>query len=610
MGLVFERLTGEDDRAFIPFSQGAIDQLEGITAADKAQAVPYVRIWQVDASTGEPINANPDFPSDPIAPLNLQLAAPPRFGASQDERFRERPPVSLERISIKTNAPRGVITYQQIEMAFVVHRPDVIFDNPQPGVDNWSSMITPGMVHCMEYGWSASSGVRNGILNGEGYSDLESKPPCIVAGRKRLRFVVTNYSFKILPDSQISINVTAFEEGDFNLRQAILGAKEVRELSRETKQIPGPFGGAANVPKYDPQELYTEVGRKVVKALQDKVMSLKGSKTKGNDELIKFSTFADVVLAPTIELALNDIGFTKVKLVMGDFNKRAGKPGPKYRLNYSGDSAYIGDFEIPMKEIEKIFNDSLKSGSQITLYNFINQFLIMFRNPQTWDRKNAKTDEGGMHMSKIPHVMVRTQMNPTTKAAIFFIVDIEREFTKFTDSERKPEVAKSRSEVRDILRAKGVPVVSMMKGNSYIQDASFDVVTDDKIKGILMRRYLRPARTGVVDANIKQKSKTAVDPREVMYSSAIQGDLTILGNFVFDLFGLVWLDFGVSKWDGPFSVREREEIIDRTGFNVRLSLIAEGSDPLGTQGRLSDAKIKQVNDEDRKAQQGKKPKKR
>lgn len=602
MGQVFERLTGTDDRPHVPFSQGAVDQLESITAAEKAQAVPYVRIWQVDAATGQPTHAHPDNESEPLAPLNLQLSAPPVFGSSVVDRLRERPPVSLDRISIKTQAPRGVITYQQVEMSFVVHRPDVIFDNPEPGVDNWSSMITPGLVHCMEYGWSASSGVKNGILNGEGYSDLESKPPTIIPGRKRLRFVVTNYGFKISPDGQIQVNITAYEEGEFNLRQAILGTKEVKNLEKETRQVTGPDGVVTTVPRYDPKELYTEAGRRVVKALQDRVAGLRGNRTRGNDELVKFSTFADLVLAPTIEEALNEIGFTKVKLVMGDFNKRAGQPDKKYRLKYTGDSAYIGDFEMPLRDIEKTFNDTLKTGEQITLYNFINKFLGVFRDQRTWDRKNTKTDDGKMHLSKIPHVMVRTQMNPTQRSAVFSIVDIEREFTKLSDSERKFSPGVARSEIRDYLRSKGIPVVSFVRGNSYIQDANFDVTTDDKIKGILMRRYLQPAREGVTDPSIRQKFKTPVDPREVLYSSAIQGDVTMLGNFVFDLFGLVWLDFGVSRWDGPFSVREREDLIDRTGFSVRISLIAEGSDPLGTQGRLSDVKLQQIQKEDAESQ--------
>src|SRR5690606_8017238 len=110
MALVFERLTGNDDRPYVPFSQTAIEQLEWITATEKAQAVPYVRIWQVDARTGMPVNGRQDDPSEPVAPLNLQTTAPPVFGSSAVDRLRDRPPVSLDRISIKTEAPRGDIT--------------------------------------------------------------------------------------------------------------------------------------------------------------------------------------------------------------------------------------------------------------------------------------------------------------------------------------------------------------------------------------------------------------------------------------------------------------------------------------------------------------------
>ncbi len=575
MALVFERLLGRDDKPSVSFSQGMVDLLESVTPADKAMAVPFLRIWQVDANTGQPVHQKQGDTSQPIAPLNLQFSAPPSFGSSLGQ-FRERPPVSLERVAIKTAAPRGMITWQQIDMSFMVHRPDVIFGDPDPDVDNWSSIITPGAVHAMEYGWSASpGGVRNGILNGEGYSDLETKPPTVIPGRKIVRFVVTNYTFRILPDNQVSVQVTAYEEGEFNLRRAVLGAHMVRTEEAPEKNA---------VAKRTPEDLYSETGRKIVGALQAKIKKLSGGKVAKNDTLITFKRFADEILAPTIETALNEIGFSDVKLLMGDFNTRVGKPSKKYRLMESGGSSFIGDFEIPLKEIEKIFNTQMKAGGQITLYNFVSQFLGVFRSPDTWDRKNVDKNK----LSCIPDVRVRTTMNPAKRAAVFMIVDVNREFTKFTDGERKPELARTREDVKKVLRDKGVPVISLLKGNSYIQDASFEVQSDDQIKSIFMRRALDPIRAGVVDSGAKQKVAALVDPREVLYSSAITGDVTMLGSFAFDLFGLIWLDFGIPRWDGPFVIKEREDVVDRQGFTVKISLTAEGSDPLGTQGRLKD----------------------
>jgi hypothetical protein len=77
-----------------------------------------------------------------------------------------------------------------------------------------------------------------------------------------------------------------------------------------------------------------------------------------------------------------------------------------------------------------------------------------------------------------------------------------------------------------------------------------------------------------------------------MYSSAINGDMTMIGNFVFDVFGMVWLDFGVPIWSGPFTVMEHEDVLDRTGLTTRVTFRADGSDPLGTQGRASVPKPK------------------
>ena len=59
----------------------------------------------------------------------------------------------------------------------------------------------------------------------------------------------------------------------------------------------------------------------------------------------------------------------------------------------------------------------------------------------------------------------------------------------------------------------------------------------------------------------------------------------MLGNHVFDIFGLVWLEFTVPVWDGPFYIMAREDTINQTGFFTSITLRSAGTDPLGTQGR-------------------------
>ena len=44
-----------------------------------------------------------------------------------------------------------------------------------------------------------------------------------------------------------------------------------------------------------------------------------------------------------------------------------------------------------------------------------------------------------------------------------------------------------------------------------------------------------------------------------MYRSAIKGVITVLGNFAFDAFGLLWMDFGIPAYDGLFYVLQKVE---------------------------------------------------
>src|SRR5207245_522529 len=87
--------------------------------------------------------------------------------------------------------------------------------------DTWSTMIIPGSTHVLEYGWRASNGVKNGLLNGLGFD--QDRPLKTVPAISQLRFTVTNYNFRIMIDGQIQVNVHAFEDQEFNMRQAFLG---------------------------------------------------------------------------------------------------------------------------------------------------------------------------------------------------------------------------------------------------------------------------------------------------------------------------------------------------------------------------------------------------
>lgn len=567
----------DSSKPFLSVDQGAVDLLESISAVDKAQSVPLVRIWQVDPKTGDPVRGKDGEPS---GPLTIQSVEPPSFGQSADSdsvRYRERPPVSLEQIVIKNNAPRGIILYRTLSISFIIHRPDVLFAPEDPDRDSWSQVILPGNVFAMEFGWRASSGVKNEILNGQGYVNQNSNPPIVVPGVGRIRFMVTNYSFTITPENEFRVMVTAYEAGEFNLRRAELGALSAKQRIDES-------GNRISItPATDP---YAEAGKNLIASIQKQLGDDLRGKVDGKG-MVRFGDLCDSLFADVITDAFLELGYEAPTLWLGTFNERAGKTSKKYGAgDYS--ASPISEFLLPFREVEKTFANLVKVGETLTLHNFIRPFLNIVQDPRNWDRKLAKVDVDNSQVQTLPQLMLRTITNK--KSVSFYIFDVEREFTKFAPSDRftKDELFGgdyTRERVRQVLADKGIPIISFQRGNSYISDSNFEVVNDDQVKSILMRRYLSPDREQFQDVSQKLKDNTAVDPRQILYSSAIHGEITMIGSFVFDVFGLVWLEFGVPVWDGPFYVVSHEMMLDPSGFWLKIGFISAGSDPLGTQGR-------------------------
>jgi hypothetical protein len=204
----------------------------------------------------------------------------------------------------------------------------------------------------------------------------------------------------------------------------------------------------------------------------------------------------------------------------------------------------------------------------------------------TSDGTAKKKDDPSTPVQSIPEVFIK--IVPNGSAIAMYIVDAKREFAGLTEQDDKkfilgPEATKEK--IYDKLSDFGVPVISFLNGNSYIKDATFSVEGDPKIKAHFIQKYYGVDKSKNKNQAGAQEKKKSLSAEETLFSAAITGDITTLGNFAFDTFSLVWLEFGVRRWDGPFNVRSREDTISRGVFETKISFVAAGSDPLGTQGR-------------------------
>lgn len=264
----------------------------------------------------------------------------------------------------------------------------------------------------------------------------------------------------------------------------------------------------------------------------------------------------------------------------------AGTSSKKFGSAKMGDQS-IGDFTIPKKTIQDLINKQFKAGVGLTVNNFMLPFFRLLNDSRNWTSDGTpKKSDGKTSAQKIPEVFVKVVPNGTSIS--MYVLDAKREFTALTD-EYSPEndlgPDAPREKIYEKLGRLGIPVISFGRGNSYIKDASFSVESDAKIKAHFIQKFYEPDKSknpNQTGAPEKQKSLSA---EETLFSAAVIGDITTLGNFAFDTFSLVWLDFGVRRWDGPFNVRSREDHISKGTFETKISFVAAGNDPLNTQGR-------------------------
>lgn len=602
-------------RAYFKSNNKAVDLLGSITAADKASSIPYVNIWQID-DKGQPVH--PDQDGKPIQSIMIQTIEPPSFGRSVDQFdiFRERPPVSLESIKIKNEMSYGMIMWRKIDLSFVVHRPSVIFGEGSGQHDAWSSLLSVGNMHTMEYGWAGAS--QNPFLNGDGM--VEKGGGNEVEGRKRINFVTVNYSFSIGSDGQISIQISALENGENTLSLMTLG--DIDNISAPT----------------NPKKKH-RVGDPIsidgMQKIQNDIHKLSTKEFKKYGNSIALGDILDKIFAPLIKGAFSKSGYAgTTNLRLGFFNGKC----PAARKNFGGTVAggSIGDFMIPEKTVKTILAEIVKTGAQLKLMDTLQRFLNVAIDPQSYfdseltdsEKKQVKKDSNqnreveGIKTAAIleKHVMpdIKVKIASFKEGgklnAYFYIFDLKEEIVRFNpqdrfDKDKKP----SRDEIKKVLDEHGIPIISFRNGLSFVQDARFEVEQDPAIKAILIQEGYKNAQNPqeITKMNSAAKKDNAIDIRKLLYSSALQGTITMFGNFVFDTFSLVWLEFGVKQWDGPFYAMGKEDSVSRGEFSSQITFRSAGDDPLGTQGRPTQEERQARQEQDAKSkakiEQSKKP---
>lgn len=575
--------TGPDLRPIQQASQGAVEALESITAHDLAQAVPFLQITRVDPGTRAPLEG--------AEPLNVFFQKPPEFGVAMADRtrFGERPPVSLQSFKIGTTQDYGPLVLQDVEISLVVHRPDAMFDDSDSG---WVSLITPGESHVVRYGWAGSS--KNELVNGDVFCERIGNTTVAIDSIKSILFTTYMYTFTIRQNGEIEILVHGKQNGDFALRKMLVA--DIDE-AHESENF-----GLAELGKNPEQiKLSALTSKQTRKSLQSKMTDVINASPiidrRRKAIRVRIIDVMNKLVAPTIARRAKQWGYDSVELLLGNFNDNVGSTTKKYgRKSMSGKS--IGDFEIPVATLKNIAKNLSAKGSEVTMRNFISQLLSTAENGSAWASKAARAfGKDPVPVKPTIKIRVTDKRFKGNRILSVVVIDITQALVKFDPSDKLEPDAKtgriSRDRIRKKVIEKGIPYVTFGNALTFVQDASFEVIMNNQIQRAMIERYAQHLRTRseITEETAAETAKLMPENFHEVWSSTLKGSINMLGNFVFDVFSYVWVDFGTPIWSGLYAVRQRTDTLTPAGFETNIELFTETTDPLNAIALLSAAQL-------------------
>lgn len=566
-------------------SQKAVELLEKTSAADLSSAVPFIKILRV--KNGRPDDVNPL--------LNTFFQKPPEFGSSiaSHMRYGDRPPISLDKIEIAQELSYGLLTKTSVTINLVVHRADAFlaFNRGKfelTDENRWVSLITPGVSHLIEYGWRGAG--ANPLFNGEGFideqgSDINSQDTrkLFIDSTKTILFTTSTYNFSITNNGEIKLDIKGYLNGDYLIRDVMLA--ENKEVKKDAKQATA-AKGEVPIRHFFTNIEYDKLKEELTKLIKGfKSVEIPHGKQSKTEKITLYDVLNVLRIGESItELASKHWNYKDVKLYIGDFNNKCPVTSEKLGTRELAGKS-IGDFVFEKSDLYNLLGNMIRGGVTITISSFLDRFLAIINNPSSWQTKGKNPLKIDQPTVKIK--IAERRVSATEKEMLLLIFDVMNEEKRFGLDDRFynfEDNSLTRARIKELMNERNVPVLSLGKGNSFIKDANFEIIMDNGIFTSQVEKTSKQLNTrqDFISFSEAANQQNRLDSFHTIWQSGIQGTLTTIGNFCFDMFGILWIDFGVSLWDGPFRITKKTDIIEAGNFTTNLEIISTGEDPLNT----------------------------
>lgn len=565
--------TGPDINPFSAGARSGIRLLESATPAQLASAVPRIVITKIDFKTGRPVEG--------VRPLMFDMVQTPQFGSDSPrefgvdgDRFLERSTVSLMSLDVKSELQYGVDALRQVNIRFTVHRPDVVFSRESK--IPWREILEEGKSFSLEYGWSADPGAcPNDLFNGYGHVTDQG---IVVKATQTVLLIVSKWTAALKSNGEVDVNVTAYENGDIALRET-----RFADTAGAVLRVPGPPAADGTGPKISDND--------AARALFNRLKNVAPSVHIGRGKYYKLINVLNEIAAPMLEEAVRKFGYRgnpPIRMTLANFNIKAGSQSKEWGGKPMA-STSIGEFLIPVDRLIEEFSKHLASGRAMLLRNFLNYLFEFINDNEAWARVTGDVSR--------PHIGVNYDTIKTESGMTFsmMVLDINAVGDNVKRLNRLPLDRQTKAEVMRALSDADVPVIEFARAGSVILDANFEMQPDPLLQSIQIetaeqQRKDRVQKTQMPDTESRVGQAR---PKDIVPISVLEGDVTMLGNFVFGPFDRVWVEFfGSSQISGIFNILEKTDRIEPGTFVSQFHLRSESIDPMNTRRRISEMEDK------------------
>ncbi|HEU5118653.1 MAG TPA: hypothetical protein VFT74_18795 [Isosphaeraceae bacterium] len=561
--------TGPDINPFSAGARDGIKLLESITPVQLASAVPRLVIRKIDFETGRPV--------EDVRPLMFDLVDAPQFGSAgsgQDfgvdrDVFLERSTVSLESLEVKSELQYGVDALRQVTLKFTVHQPSIVFD--RDAKIPWREILEEGKSFSLEYGWTADPiACPNELFNGFGHVTDQG---IVIRSTQTVLLIVASWNADIKQSGDVEITVQAYENGDIALRET---------------RFADAAGAVLNTPGQNPWISDDDAAR----GLFNRLKSVTPQVLIGRGRFYRLGDVLDELAAPMLEQAVRTFGYRgnpPIRMTLANFNAKAGRQSEAWGGRHMGGVTSIADFLIPADRLMEEFSKHLASGRAMLLRNFLNYLFKFVNSDEAWAR--VRGDE------LRPNIGVGYDTFQTREGLTLNMIVLDR--NAVSDNVKKlsrlPLDRQTKADVLQALDDADVPVLEFGRAGSMILEATFQMQPDQLFHAIQVETAEHGRKDRVQKTKMPDVESRAgqARPKDIIPISSLQGDVTMLGNFVFGPFDRVWVEFfGSSQISGIFNILEKTDRIEAGRFTSTFHLISESMDPLNTRNRFDELELK------------------